>query len=415
MCPECFDLSVHLRLVFYSEESQGTFALFIHHSTAFSPTQSTLLFSLKGVTMSAIGYNRKGPLYQQLMVKIKGDILKDNLVPGTKLPSQNEMMRMYGLSCTTVKKALSQLVGEGVLIRKQGLGTFVTRPVKEKLIGVIVPDLIKSICTHIVRGAEDHAHTLDYRILVGNDDHLFEKFSDYVQSFQERKVSGFLICPLSDRYGEVVSELVDNGISVVFYDIHLPWLDVDCVTTDNHNGGKVLTEHLLSLGYEDIVFLHERLCSTVADRIEGYREAMRTNGLADNIVEVGTPLTKEEAGHDLVDTMLKKQLTPDAVLTSCDSVAVGVMNALHKKKINVPEDVAVVGYDNDYYGSGEQFMVPLTTMAQPVRKMGEEAMRLLIERIEGRTERKEVVLKSNLIVRESCGVDIRKDTVQTKV
>lgn len=355
------------------------------------------------------------PKYRLIEEYIKGYISDRKLKGGSLLPSENEIARLMDVHPNTVKFALNNLVNEGLIYRQQGKGTFVAhrtaanerRDIDGSLFGVIVSDVCReSICPAIVRGIEDVTCESGINILLGNSDNDFDKLYRYVEQFEQQNVSGLmLMLPQTDvethRNYELVSGISRKGMPLVLIDRYLKGIPVDYVTTDNERGGFALTSHLLELGHRQIAYICESFCSTIEERIIGYKMALASAGVPyREELTVKTGLRLEEAGLEGVRTLIRNDVRFSAVICANDSVAHGAYEALTSMGMSIPIDVSLTGYDDSPIPEG--FDVPLTTVRQPAYEMGRVAASLCIERLNGeRDEPKGVVLSSELLTRAS--------------
>lgn len=365
------------------------------------------------------------PKYKLVEEYVRDYIKTKQLSRGSLLPSERQLAESLNVHVNTIKYALNNLVNEGVIYREQGKGTFVNDTQdaakqksrldagKKYTIGVIVPDVfMESICSAIVRGIQDVSCDAGVGVLLGNSDNDFEKFSIHIEQFLERNIDG-LIAMLPQTNSEqwknykIVSELLEKNIPFVLVDRYLKHVSVDCVCSDNERGGRMITEHLIELGHEKIAFVCESMCSSIEDRLVGYKVALAAGGIPfDESLVVTTSSRLGAAGLEGIQRLMENKREFTAVICSNDSVARGAFRALKSYGLNVPQDVSLVGYDDSVMA--KEFQVPLTTVRQPAYEMGRTAAELCLERISGcRSEPSFVELKSELIKRASTAVRTR--------
>ena len=170
---------------------------------------------------------------------------------------------------------------------------------------------------------------------------------------------------------------------------------------DNVSAAVKATRHLISLGYKRIAHITGNLDSTVTlDRLQGYKTAMLNAGLAidESLIVEGD--FSEGSGYAAMKKLLP--LKPDAIFAASDIMAVGAIRAMREAGLRVPEDVAMVGFD-DVPVAG-QINVQLTTIKQPITRFGMKAVDLLIDLIENGTKpARRIILDTELIIRDSCG------------
>jgi DNA-binding LacI/PurR family transcriptional regulator len=169
-------------------------------------------------------------------------------------------------------------------------------------------------------------------------------------------------------------------------------------------GGRLATEHLLALGHRRIGIIHgpvER--STGAERLRGYLEALRDHGIRPDPPLIREGNFKQDSGYQHTQALLDLAPQPTALFCTNNLMTVGAIQALQDRKVRMPSDLSLIGYDDLEWWTLTH--PPLTTVGQPVYNLGRDAMRLLLAQIGsgGRRRRQRIVLKPELIVRESCG------------
>jgi LacI family transcriptional regulator len=268
------------------------------------------------------------------------------------------------------------------------------------MIGVVVSDIENPHFAEAVRVIEDVAYQAGYRLLLCNSDETPAKQEAYLEMLAAERVGAVLLSP-ADRRGSGVAGLLDDGIPVVAFDRTVDDARVDSVVCDNVEGLRRATEHLLWLGHERIAYVGGRPdVETGAERLEGYLSAMRAAGRVPFALDGGF---RVEAAEEAVARLLATDPRPTAIVVANNLMTLGALRALRRAGLRVGLDVALVGVDDPVWA--ELLDPPLTTVAQPVRELAETAMRMALDRIEGRrTEPRRVVLPLELRVRASCGL-----------
>ncbi|NDJ76072.1 MAG: substrate-binding domain-containing protein [Chloroflexi bacterium] len=357
-------------------------------------------------------------LYVQLIGELRKHILDGNLPPGARLPTINELSEQYGISPGTVRQATNVLIEEGLVERIQGSGTYVrdwqAESKKEetatKRIGMVIVNLSGELSMKIMDGVEQAAKARGYQLSMTSTSEPHRQQAVQVNDIarlRDDQVAGMIIFPVSDvPSNPALDELKQAGIPVVLVDRYYPEQDTDYVVGDNYSGGYRATEHLIILGHQRIGFVYEyeaRLTTTsVWDRWCGYKDALEEYGLDyDEALVFQKPDVSPDDARDLYRDYLLTQ-RPSAVFAVKDLVAVDLLQVAQRAGIRVPEDMALVGFDNLNMAA---YLTPtLTTVEQLGVEMGLRAANLLIDRIEGYwAPPQHIVLPVSLIVRESCG------------
>jgi LacI family transcriptional regulator len=277
---------------------------------------------------------------------------------------------------------------------------------KTGTIALIVPDVANPFFTLIVRGAEDVARRAGYRIILCDTRADLELERDVVEEMIAHRVEGIAIAPVSDRSRAHLRRLAKFGVPFVLIDRTVPGVQADVVLGDSADGARRLVEHLLSLGHRRIGLIAESDdVSTARDRRRGYGEALERAGLPQDPELVALSTVDPQGGFVGMQQLLAREPRPTAVFTVNNLVALGAIEAVRAAGLEVPDDVALVCFDDIEYAS--RLYPFLTVMVQPAETFGTLAIQLLLERINGDGSGSErnrvVVLGAEFIVRKSCG------------
>ena len=360
------------------------------------------------------------PKYYQLAQIIKRQIESQKFKPGSPIPSIPSLMKECHVSQSTVRQAIATLVEENILYTDHGRGTFVCpdRNIMKRMdiIGVLVPDLEQpSIFAEITRVIEEKIYQKDGSLFLSHTDNSYQRFKKYIRLYKEKAVDGLIIVPLqSKRYEElnlsILHQVEKASIPYILIDEYLESYQADCVIINSEEMGYLLTRHLLEQGYKQIAFIAGPYCPTIRDRLSGYRRAIKESGISfnENLVSFSKGRFQEDAyllaknlleGSGRARSSLARK-KPDAFFGANDAFALGAFKAITENGFNVPKDIGLVGFDDSAIAS--QLKVPLTTVRQPVKKIGEKAVQLLMKRIENPDKKAEkVILPAKLIIRES--------------
>jgi len=276
---------------------------------------------------------------------------------------------------------------------------------KTGIVGVIVSDITDPYFGGIIDGVEKVLNENDYYFLLSSAQNSPQKEELYLTRLRKSRVDGLLILGGALRFtnGEV-KQLASSSIPIVVVGRKSPHPNISSVTVDNFTGGFLGTEHLIKLGHQDIVHI-----ATVEpredgkERLNGYRSAMEKYGIKDKCwIEKGD--ITAESGCKVMTRILKKAPTPTAVFTYNDMSALGVMRAIRDQELRIPENIAVVGFDD--IPIAVHFDPALTTVRQPQEEMGRKGAKLLMRAIKENNKsnrRENIVLEAKLIIRKSSG------------
>ncbi len=337
-----------------------------------------------------------------------------------KRVTSQDVAELAGVSRTTVSFVLNNVPGvriaeetrRRVLEAARELGYFphaaarslVTQ--RSNLIGFVLcqsPDRVFSdaFLPEVLRGVGDVARPAGFRVLVESVEDV-NKPDAYIQLVWEQRIDGLILSgPRSDD--EQLPKLREDNFPVVLLG-QLPGSGFPSVDVDNINGAAKAVEHLINLGHRRIGIITNAppYYTASAHRLEGYRKALLKHGLPFEGVLVRYGDFTEESGYAAMMELLDLPSPPTAVFVASDLVAFGALAAIHERGLAVPQDIAVVGFDD--VRLARYITPPLTTVRLPAYELGARAMKILIEMIEGETPAEtEVFLETELVIRESCG------------
>ncbi len=273
-------------------------------------------------------------------------------------------------------------------------------------IGLIVLDMRNPFFTDVARGAEDRASEGALAILVGNSDESAEREKAYLDLFQEQRVHGVLVTPLTEDLSRL-RQLRDRGTPTVLVDRQDDAEEFSSVSVDDVAGGMMAVNHLLSLGRRRIAFVGgPQSIRQVADRLRGAQCAVdAVYGASLEVIESDalTVLNGRSAGETLRGRPAYAR--PDAVFAANDLLAIGVLQAFSMLgEVRVPQDIALIGYDDIDFASAA--VIPLSSIRQPSALIGSTAVDLLLREAAGGDGfvREQIVFQPELVVRASTSL-----------
>ena len=356
-----------------------------------------------------IDRNSPVPQYFQLQTWLREQIEQGVFKPGDKIPTEEEFVRITGLARATIRQAINNLVNMGYLNRRRRLGTFVNRQANlsqhKDIIGVLVPDIRAGYAPELARGVEDAAANNKLSTILCNTDDLFVKADFHADRLIENSVCGVIFVPTAapdDKNRLIIEKFQKRNIPVVLADRILPDLDVDFVTTDNLQGAYLLTKYLLAKGHKKIGITLSTLFSTERDRLEGYKKALEDYGITvdPSIIKLHDGPYTEKHYLQSAKALFSQSGEMTAIFAGHDRIAYLVYSVARKMGIKIPAQMSLVGYD-DLHPTYSN-LISLTTMHQPIYEMGQESLKILLDKIQGGTETlQQVVLKSQLVERAS--------------
>ena len=353
------------------------------------------------------------PKYFALMEELKEEITSGRILPGEKLPSENQLTEQYSLSRHTVRKALSLLEQEGYVEACHCKGTFCTEKMrhmkKSRNIAVVTTYISDYIFPRLIQGIDNILSEEGYSIILKNTGNSRQKEAKCLEELLQKDIDGLIIetskSHLSCRHPNLYENLEKYQIPYIFIQgIYTEMKDKPHILMNDAEGGYLVTRYLLELGHRRIAGFFKADDIQGIQRHKGYVKALQEAKIAydpDQVVWFHTEDRRSKPSM-MVKEMVRSGQLPDGIVCYNDQIAVQVIETLEGCGVKVPEDVSVTGYDNSLYaqrGSG------ITTIAHPQEKLGEMAAELILEKINGVPEeesRVERLIRPELIVRGSC-------------
>ena len=358
---------------------------------------------------------KKEPMHRVIYDALLAEIKQGQYRSGDRLPSETELCKRFQSSRITVAKAINSLQHEGLVVRRAGSGSYVqlSAPVTSHQFGLLIPELgsteiFEPICQGIMQSPQAKSHSLIWGYTSHKTCSKEEAALALCRQFIEQKVAGVFFAPLEfvdekDSINhQLVAELRQAGIPIVLLDrcyyAYPMRSNLDRVGIDNHRASFVVTQHLWNQGARRIVFVaRRRSASTMVDRVSGYQFALGECGSRFPAKTLLGNVEDPEFVRDLVE-----EVEPDGVVCGNDLTAAHLMRALIGLGVRVPEQIRLVSFDDVSYA---KFLpVPLTTIHQNCRQIGESAMELMLDRMQHpHRPGLDLLVPFELVVRESCG------------
>lgn len=324
------------------------------------------------------------------------------------MPSIKDVAQTAGVSTATVSRVLADSSRVKAATRKRVLDAveklnyrpnLVARSLraqKSTRIGLVVSDIRNPFFTAISRAVEDSAHAQGYSVLMCNTDENPEKEELYLNVLHDENVAGIIFSPTQQFSARLSS--FKTKIPFVIIDRAVLAKHTDMVLLDNVAAAYELTTHLIENGYRRLAGLFGNASTTGKERNKGFRKALADHQLKPVAEHFISPRIQQ--GYAATLELLDQAERPDALFTSNSLLTAGAFQALRDRKLNVPNDVALVGFDETTWGALVD--PPITLIAQPTEEIGRTAIELLFQRISEPTRSpKTVILKGLLMERGS--------------
>lgn len=273
---------------------------------------------------------------------------------------------------------------------------------RTRTLGLVVFGLHNPFFGLLTHGVEAAARARGYNVLIADSAGSVEQQQQCIDMLIDRRVDGVIITPIHSEERELAA-IRASGVRAVLLNSAAGDESVSSVGGDNARGGYLAARHLLDLGHRRIAFLgHLHSIAGCRERLDGYMRAFGEVGAAADAELVVEDLIDMDAVRDTVHRLLDLAQPPSAIMTINDEYAIAVLQALAERGRRVPDDIALVGYDDIPVAAW--LTSPLTTVAQAKEEQGRLAANLLIDQIENpAVPAQRIMLSPRLIVRQSCG------------
>lgn len=350
-----------------------------------------------------------------------------------------DVARRSGVAVSTVsnfinnKKYVSSDLGKKIEIAIKELN-FEIDPVAQKMkarkshtIGLITADLGGLFYPYVMKGVYEIADEKGYQVIVNDTNSgsgelsAIAKEKSCFKKLIQNKVDGIIFASVFAQkeallyFNEIRSYLKDIYIPLVSVEQDFTMCGIDSVYTDGYQAAQMATKHLIECGCKHIVHIGGPYFTSIAkERVEGYLSVMRTASLdvdANNNIVYGN--YSHQSGYRAMKLLLERVPNVDGVFSANDQMAIGALKALDEKKIKVPQEIKIIGYDDVFVSCLVE--PPLSTIHIQKYRAGIEAARLLFDRIEAKDDEtispRKIQMESELVVRRSTVPDMMDDWI----
>lgn len=264
-----------------------------------------------------------------------------------------------------------------------------------RIIGVIVPNIENPFFNELAKAVEEEAYRNGYKMLLCNSNNNTEKELMNIQMLDQMKADGIIIVTYSNETGQAISEC---KLPVVVVDRQLTGSGESAyVESDHYKGGRMAVEHLIGCGCRNIVCLRGPLeLSSGQQRYYGYRDVCREQGIKEQYIDCPYDY---ECGLEATEKLIKEYPDVDGLVACNDMVAISAYKILTGAGYRVPEDVQIIGFDN--IRLSWLFTPELTTVIQPITKMGTLAVQIIMKYGRGLPFQKENIFDVTLVERHT--------------
>lgn len=353
----------------------------------------------------------KGYKFQRLYKALLEILKTNNWETGDRFHSETQLCNKFDVSRQTVRKALAQLVDEGFLIKKHGSGTFITekaiakRNVKTNVIGILVTYLSDYIFPVIINQLEQQFTRAGFAVQLASSGNSTKLEGELLQKMLQNNVDGIILEPTRSAFPSpninLYKELTKQKYPMVTIHSNFDEVDIPTVALNDKKAGFLACEHLFKKHHQNIGAIIKADDLQGHNRYKGILEAHSQRNLIFDDKNVYWYTTEDISNfHLLEDAVLNRLENCSAVICYNDQIAIEYEKMLLNKNFKIPEDKSIISIDNSKYA--ELAPVPLTSVESPIKEIGIQAAKLLLQQIQGEAYPDEIILEPQLVVRKSC-------------
>ncbi len=273
-----------------------------------------------------------------------------------------------------------------------------------RTIGLVMSDITNPFYPELARGCQDVARSSGFSVLMLNTDEREDRFHTALKLAKEGKVDGLIVANILNNDLPVLKDLIKSGCMIVLAHRKIPGFVMDSVVADNYGGASAVVRHLTELGHRRIAFISGIPESSVSnERIAGYKDSIVRLGIEKTADSILPGFGQYEPSYALASLLMQRGPAerPTAIIADSDVAALAVIDLAYEKSLRIPQDIAIVGFDDLFFASSRA--IELTTVRIPRYEIGQQAARILLQRIQGKGEKvpEELVLPTQLIVRKT--------------
>ncbi|MRG45002.1 substrate-binding domain-containing protein [Chitinophaga sp. SYP-B3965] len=267
-------------------------------------------------------------------------------------------------------------------------------------IGLIVADISNPFFANIARTIEDEAKRNNYTVIFGSSDENVDKSRDLINVLLNRQVDGLILIP-TEGSEQQIKTLQNQNVPFVLIDRYFPDIPASHISINNYESAYNAVSHLIKMGRQQIgMIAYKTALHHISERKRGYMEALTDQ--KKSLMKLARYSHLKEDIKLAIDQLLNARKPADALFFATNSLAIEGLKYINELGIRVPEDLAVVSFDESE--AFDLFYSPVTYVRQPILEMGKEAVRVLLEQIKDADKPAELIcIDTELVIRKSSG------------
>lgn len=349
--------------------------------------------------------------YVEIFEFYKEKILSGYIKENEKLPTEQEIGKIFSVSRHTVRQSIVELEKQGYIYREKSKGAYArkvdkSKKNKNKVVIVITTYITEYIFPHLIKGIQDILNSNGYDILLLSTNNEKEKEREQLKKLLEYDVAGAIIEPTASALGntnlDYYNKIKKSNIPYLMINATYDKEGQSYVIMNDEEGSYILSNYLIKLGHKRIAGIFKEDDIQGVERKKGYIRALKDKNIEIDSTIIGDFKTYEEDFYIYAFTksLLTRKDRPTAIVCYNDKIAVKVIKVAKELKLNVPKDLSIVGYDNDETIS-EVLDCGITTINHPKVEMGRKAAEILLSLINKEKNLVQYIYNPEIIIKES--------------
>ena len=305
-----------------------------------------------------------------------------------------------GQETTSLVKETAQRLGY-----RKNLAASSLKTAKSMMLGIVVPDICNPVFSYMYKGIEKVCNETNYTLMLGNSGGDPDKECRVLENMLDHGVDGIFLVP-GMKDSQVLERLKNADIPYVILQRKFPSVDANIVRSSDYEGGYLAAQHLYELGHRSFLYISAPMyISSARERYDGFLAYLKEQGVPESVMEVLECDSTRNGGYEAAKKWLAQEaLSATAIFCFSDYMAYGVYAAIAEANLQVPEDISVIGYDNNEYS--EMIYPPLTTVDMFPFEIGLRSAEKMFALLNGEEERtrRDSVITPRIILRKSTGV-----------
>lgn len=345
--------------------------------------------------------------YEQVKKFINRLIQEKKLKPGDKIPSENKLAKKCNVSRNTIRKAISEMVYEGKVYTKHGVGSFVSKKnTKTRNIGLITTYIDDYIFPSLIKGISKYLNKKNYSLIISHTDNQFDKEKQCLENMLTKNIEGLIIEPTRSAVYpqniDLYNKFTQRNIPLLLIHGYFTGFNFSHIVQDDFHNGYLATKYLLKNNHNDILGIFKSDDIQGINRYKGFLKALREYEIfpePESTIWYHTDDKDQKPSHIIKHIINNHNKLPSGIICYNDQIAHNIIKSIKDCGLNIPDDISVIGFDDSFLA---KVLEPqLTSIRHPKADLGKKAAQTLLKLINNPQEKLNLKLQTELVKRNS--------------